>query len=343
MTNDAWFGDSTAPHQHLDISRMRTLESGRAMLRATNDGVTALDRPRRVGARAACPSSSPRVLTGLVQPRDGLTPYVRFGNTPLLAIVLAGLAAAWSTGRRGREPAMNEHRGAITHEGEAYPSPRHALDYLDMDPPAPGHAQPVGDRLWWARIPSPMELHHVNVWLLDDGDGWTLVDTGMPEDVCRAAWGTLEASPSISAAGRCDASSSRTTTPTTWGCRTGSRTGRGPRPLDVGVRRRRGGGASRQRRRSSMPRPARAHALTRSSSRLRMCGEVGVGRTRQGWIQSLPPLAPACADGDMFAAGDREWDVIETDGHCRGHLCLHDAANDVLISGDQVLPTISRT
>ena len=42
VTNDAWFGDSTAPHQHLDISRMRSLESGRAMLRATNDGVTAL-------------------------------------------------------------------------------------------------------------------------------------------------------------------------------------------------------------------------------------------------------------------------------------------------------------
>ena len=39
---------------------------------------------------------------------------------------------------------MSEHRGAITHEGERYPSPRRALDYLDTDPPAPGHAIRIG-------------------------------------------------------------------------------------------------------------------------------------------------------------------------------------------------------
>jgi apolipoprotein N-acyltransferase len=102
VTNDAWFGDSTAPHQHLDISRMRSLESGRAMLRATNDGVTALiDHDGLVLGRL--PQFESAVLTGQVQPRDGLTPYVRFGNTPLLTIVLVGLATAWAAGRRRRE------------------------------------------------------------------------------------------------------------------------------------------------------------------------------------------------------------------------------------------------
>ena len=53
VTNDAWFGDSSAPHQHLDISRMRSLETGRPMLRATNDGVTALIAHDGTAARRA--------------------------------------------------------------------------------------------------------------------------------------------------------------------------------------------------------------------------------------------------------------------------------------------------
>ncbi|MEY2920396.1 MAG: hypothetical protein RL261_1701 [Pseudomonadota bacterium] len=90
VTNDAWFGDSTAPHQHLDISRMRALESGRAMLRATNDGVTALiDYDGSL--IGTLPQFKPDVLTGEVQPRTGLTPYVRFGNWPILAVLWLGV------------------------------------------------------------------------------------------------------------------------------------------------------------------------------------------------------------------------------------------------------------
>jgi apolipoprotein N-acyltransferase len=103
VTNDAWFGDSTAPHQHLDISRMRSLESGRAMLRATNDGVTALiDHDGTVAGRL--PQFEPGVLTGAVQPRAGLTPYVRAGNVPvilLLAVALAAAAVPAAGARRG--------------------------------------------------------------------------------------------------------------------------------------------------------------------------------------------------------------------------------------------------
>ena len=96
VTNDAWFGDSTAPHQHLDISRMRSIESGRAMLRATNDGVTALiDHDGAVFGRL--PQFQPAVLTGHVQPREGATPYVRVGNWPIVLVSWLALAiAAWA-------------------------------------------------------------------------------------------------------------------------------------------------------------------------------------------------------------------------------------------------------
>jgi apolipoprotein N-acyltransferase len=99
VTNDAWFGDSTAPHQHLDISRMRALETGRPMLRATNDGVTALIAHDGT-LMATLPQFQAGVLTGTVQPRTGHTPYVRFGNWPVLVIAFAALALGFAWPRR---------------------------------------------------------------------------------------------------------------------------------------------------------------------------------------------------------------------------------------------------
>jgi apolipoprotein N-acyltransferase len=101
VTNDAWFGDSSAPHQHLDISRMRSLETGRPMLRATNDGVTALiaHDGRLLGV---LPQFEPGVLTGSIMPRTGFTPYLRLGNWPVLALVYLGLAAGFAGWRMRR-------------------------------------------------------------------------------------------------------------------------------------------------------------------------------------------------------------------------------------------------
>jgi apolipoprotein N-acyltransferase len=91
MSNDAWFGDSLAPHQHLQMAQMRALESGRALLRATNTGISAL-----IGHRGELLQASElfeqRVLSGDIQPRTGATPYVRFGNA--LAVGLMSLVLA---------------------------------------------------------------------------------------------------------------------------------------------------------------------------------------------------------------------------------------------------------
>ena len=99
VTNDAWFGDSTAPHQHVDISRMRSLETGRPMLRATNDGVTALIAYDG-SVMSSLPQFRPGVLTGSVVPRSGLTPYLRYGNLPLLALLLLGIGGPLALRRR---------------------------------------------------------------------------------------------------------------------------------------------------------------------------------------------------------------------------------------------------
>jgi apolipoprotein N-acyltransferase len=100
VSNLAWFGQSWAMPQHLQIARMRALETARPMLRATNTGVTAhIDHQGKVVAQL--PLDAPGVLDISVQPTQGQTPYVRFGNWPVACFSgLILLATAWR--RRSR-------------------------------------------------------------------------------------------------------------------------------------------------------------------------------------------------------------------------------------------------
>ncbi len=91
VSNIAWFGDTIALPQHLQISQMRTLETGRPMLRATNTGATAvIDGRGQVTARL--PFSERATLTAPVQGMQGETPYLRFGNTLPVGLALFLLA-----------------------------------------------------------------------------------------------------------------------------------------------------------------------------------------------------------------------------------------------------------
>ncbi len=99
ISNIGWFGDTIATAQHLNISRLRTLELQRPMLRATNTGATAIiDHRARVTAQLVPHTQG--VLPGVVQGRQGLTPFAwwaaRWGQWPLVAVaaaVVVGLAA----------------------------------------------------------------------------------------------------------------------------------------------------------------------------------------------------------------------------------------------------------
>jgi apolipoprotein N-acyltransferase len=93
VSNIAWFGDSHALPQHLQIARMRTLETARPMIRATNTGVTAaIDFDGRL--LGALPPYQLGALSVSIQGRSGLTPYARAGNWTVMAISLLILLAA---------------------------------------------------------------------------------------------------------------------------------------------------------------------------------------------------------------------------------------------------------
>lgn len=101
MSNLAWYGDYHAQPQHLQIARMRALETGRPMLRSTNTGMTAAITPDG-HVSAALPAFTRGTLLTTVTGYTGLTPFARGGNLPTLAI--AGLCLAACMLRRHRPP-----------------------------------------------------------------------------------------------------------------------------------------------------------------------------------------------------------------------------------------------
>lgn len=93
FTNDAWWGDTVASRQHLQMAQMRALETGRPMLRATNTGVTAIIDPAgRIVA--AAPEFTTTTLSGEVSGYQGSTPYIVFGNAGFLVLAAAMLMIA---------------------------------------------------------------------------------------------------------------------------------------------------------------------------------------------------------------------------------------------------------
>ncbi|MGI9304356.1 MAG: apolipoprotein N-acyltransferase [Gammaproteobacteria bacterium] len=104
VSNDAWFGDSFAPHQHLEIARLRALETERFLLRATNTGVSAVIGPS--GALIdQLPQFEKGVLNATVDLRTGLTPFARWGNWGVVVLLSAMLAVLWlsSLGQRNKD------------------------------------------------------------------------------------------------------------------------------------------------------------------------------------------------------------------------------------------------
>ncbi|MGE5386288.1 MAG: apolipoprotein N-acyltransferase [Betaproteobacteria bacterium] len=103
LSNTAWFGRSLAQPQHLQMARLRALETGRPMLRATNTGMTAVVTPQGA-VQAVLPPFTRGVLKAEVRGYQGMTPYARLGNLPaLLLAVGAGVLALALAHRKRRQ------------------------------------------------------------------------------------------------------------------------------------------------------------------------------------------------------------------------------------------------
>jgi glyoxylase-like metal-dependent hydrolase (beta-lactamase superfamily II) len=212
------------------------------------------------------------------------------------------------------------------------------LSYPCGEVPPPGAAVEIAPGVLWMRMPLPFGLDHINLWALADGDGWTIVDTGLHTEDTKAAWETLLAG---ALGGRpvtrviCTHMHPDHIGMSGWlterfdcrlwitrleylTCRTlVADTGR-PAPED-GVRFYRAAGWSEQ-------------ALAVYRARF---GAFGMGMYR------LPDSFRRLSHGDKLAIGGHEWEIVVGNGHSPEHACLYCPTLGLLISGDQVLPKIS--
>jgi len=105
MSNIAWFGDSVAVPQHLQISQMRSIETGRPMLRATNTGATAVVGPKGEILAQLRPFAFGEISTS-VQGYSGLTPYSQYGNALVVGLAFLTLGMSWLYSRRNPHKPM---------------------------------------------------------------------------------------------------------------------------------------------------------------------------------------------------------------------------------------------
>ncbi|MGE0310112.1 MAG: MBL fold metallo-hydrolase [Lautropia sp.] len=205
-------------------------------------------------------------------------------------------------------------------------------------PPGPGAAREVAPGVLWMRMPLPMTLDHINIWGLDDGDGWAIVDTGMRTEDTIRHWRTLFAA---STDGR---SLSRVFATHMHPDHVGL-AGWLTRKFDCRLWMTRGEYLNCRVLCSDTGREAPPDAL----AFLRRAGWGGRAieayQARFGgfgkFIHALPDSYRRLVDGETIRIGAHDWRVIVGTGHSPEHACLHCPDLKLLISGDQVLPRIS--
>ena len=233
---------------------------------------------------------------------------------------------------------MIEDEASPTAEGESFATPEPRLHFAVDKAHALGTTFEMLPGLHWLRMPLPIDLNHINLWLLEDGDGFTLIDTGMPASVCTAVWEQLEST--LLAQRPLRRILLTHYHPDHMGC-AGWLQARHGVPVRMSSRALPWAefmveGPSAERREASVG-FFHAHGMAQAREYF---ASLPLARSPSD-VNRMPVIDEPLSDGERVAVGAREFEVIETDGHALGHQSFFSAGGGVLISGDQVLPTIS--
>lgn len=211
-----------------------------------------------------------------------------------------------------------------------------SLTYAQETTPAPGEPREVAPGIFWLRMPLPFQLDHINLWLLRDGAGWVIVDTGFANDESRAAWTQVLAGLDGPVTGIVATHFH----PDHLGLATWliERTG-APLYMSAGefltahaVWHELGGHGA-----PFMTEQFRQHGL--SGERLEKFAVRGPGYRKS--MPALPDAYRRLMAGETLQIDGKAWRIVVGHGHSPEHVALYCAEQDVFISGDMLLPRIS--
>jgi glyoxylase-like metal-dependent hydrolase (beta-lactamase superfamily II) len=217
-------------------------------------------------------------------------------------------------------------------------TPEEMLDYPVREAPAPGTTREIAPGVRWLRMPLPFALDHINLWLLEDGEGWAIVDCGYASQETRALWETIFSGTIAARAVRrvfathchpdhvgnaawlCERFGAEL-----WMSQAEYLTAHAWRDDAAGFTN------------AGLVAFFRANGLDPE----RLGGMQERGNSYKRGVPELPHAYRRMMDGDRIPIGGREWRAIAGYGHAPEHISLYCAATNVLVSGDMLLPRIS--
>ena len=219
------------------------------------------------------------------------------------------------------------------------------IHYPHEIPPAPGEAIRVADGVFWIRMPLPFALDHINLWLLDDtddaGPGWTIVDTGYGVAETHALWErhfaeTMQGKPVKRVIVThyhpdhvgCAAWLHERTHAPVWMTAAEFLSAHAAAENVAGFDR------------ENSARLFVDHGLAKARPDFALAQQTRAGAFKRG-VPTVPKRYVRMMEGDLITIGKREWRVITAFGHAPEHASLFSATDNILISGDQVLPRIT--
>jgi glyoxylase-like metal-dependent hydrolase (beta-lactamase superfamily II) len=208
------------------------------------------------------------------------------------------------------------------------------IAYPFSAPPAAGALQSVADGVFWLRMPLPFALDHINLWLIEEADGLTAIDTGIAMDSVKQAWQSALAErrlkrqivthfhpDHLGLAAWLEAETGAPLWMTQGEYLTAQAIAANLPPFDV----------------ASMVALFRRHGLDAA----RCAALEARGNAYRRGVPAIPATFQPLFDGERIILGGQEWQVIVGHGHAPEHLSLYCAALNVLIAGDMLLPRIS--